>query len=1331
MLRGKTNICLPLSGLISGIALVFLSSVPALAATCGNFNSTISYLKDLGRFEAPTRIAVGPNGRTFVADYIGGTVTVFDIKGDIAKVIPVESPMALAVSSTGEIYVATGGSVLVLNPDGSFSGKKIGAGALSSTSDIVVAEDGRVFVLDQVQNRVKVFDVVGSQIAEFGYGTLDSPKGLAIDEPRGRVIVTDQRNYKVRVYGLADYSLQYSFGQAQSDGNVTAGMFNFLQGVAVDAEGRIYVLDAGPDRLQIFDSCYTYIGTIGSHGTVPGTLNLPVDVAVDNYGRIFISSLRDGRVSVFFAGDIKNPVALNPLNNSAVLASTPSLTVKNGSINANTSPLTYEFEVSADNSFVNMVTSNYSIAGGETSSAWQTTALADNFAYYWRARATDGVTYTAWTAPFSFRVNAVKFSQRGEEVVSENSLGSDTRPVLAADEKNGKVWMAWEGDSEGISNIYVRFFDTVKEQWGAVVKLTTDAASHIKPAIAIDKNGNVFVSWEEAGGIVVTTYESGSAGWSLPVLVSSGVTNAGNASFAYGQSTGQLAMVWDGSVNDEKAVFFSRYDAVQKLWGVSERVSIYSGVADTEPSAVFDNAGRVWVSWKRTDLSGNNDIVVRNFDSNSGWSTEVGLAATPSDENSGRLMSTANGDVWLVYVTGGKIGAVKYDTLTSTWGTEAIISDGTAQANPSVASDHSGKIWVAWESSISGNPDVYAKTYDGTWSDALPMVSNPGSDTRPGLTVYMNHIWMAWESNRNGNLDVFAKSFYVDDLPSAPLLLSPLSGEVLKTLNPALTVAKAEDPDTLELSYLFEIDTVNTFNSSGVVRSSMVPGGGPEITWFPSTLNGNKVYYWRARASDGEGFGPWSQSGSFSIVTENLPPVIESYTPVESTLPVSSMSFSVTASDPNGDSLSYQWALNGKTVSGETSYLFIPKSGIDRYNLVITVSDGVNKVSHEWSIIAIWNGTLSVSSNVAGAKVYIDGNFGFPGRYLGTTPLSVQGIPVGVHSVVFRKEGYEPSYQQLHIDQNSGDLNLSVTLSKATRISPAVVTPLVTSDGSSIKVSGRAVPFVIDWNNDGFKDLIVGASDGRVYLYMSELQSDGSRPMVSKGSLTTTDGAELTVGYNAVPFVVDWNNDGRKDVIIGGGDGLIRFYLNSGTEVEPVLSSPVFIADGAGNIKVNGDAYPAVVDYDQDGRKDLVVGNAGGPVSLYVNAGTDDSPVFTGSAGISVDGTDLMSSDGSRPFFVDWNHDGKDDLAVGGSSVRLCFNVGTEGTPIFLTSSSLGDWIREKKKDRRNRDFVQYLGLAQYSLTIKGVSTFVVNWDDTKGEDLVVGNDAGEVRLYH
>ncbi|MCD4700763.1 MAG: hypothetical protein K8S24_02800 [Candidatus Aegiribacteria sp.] len=65
------------------------------------------------------------------------------------------------------------------------------------------------------------------------------------------------------------------------------------------------------------------------------------------------------------------------------------------------------------------------------------------------------------------------------------------------------------------------------------------------------------------------------------------------------------------------------------------------------------------------------------------------------------------------------------------------------------------------------------------------------------------------------------------------------------------------------------------------------------------------------------------------------------------------------------------------------------------------------------------------------------------------------------------------------------------------------------------------------------------------------------------------DGFKIDVGSYAAPLAVDWNGDGKKDLICGQYEyGRIRFYPNVGTNSAPVFEEYFYLLDGAGYLSV-------------------------------------------------------------------------------------------------------------------------------------------------------------------
>jgi hypothetical protein len=110
-------------------------------------------------------------------------------------------------------------------------------------------------------------------------------------------------------------------------------------------------------------------------------------------------------------------------------------------------------------------------------------------------------------------------------------------------------------------------------------------------------------------------------------------------------------------------------------------------------------------------------------------------------------------------------------------------------------------------------------------------------------------------------------------------------------------------------------------------------------------------------------------------------------------------------------------------------------------------------------------------------------------------------------------------------------------------------------EGKQAGISGTAsAVHAVDWNGDGRVDLLVGEIDGRVYYVPNEAKGRGVA--FGKQQVLLAGGKKILVpGGHAGPFAADWDGDGKLDLLVGAGDGSVWFYRNVGTAQEPKLAA--------------------------------------------------------------------------------------------------------------------------------------------------------------------------------
>jgi hypothetical protein len=296
---------------------------------------------------------------------------------------------------------------------------------------------------------------------------------------------------------------------------------------------------------------------------------------------------------------------------------------------------------------------------------------------------------------------------------------------------------------------------------------------------------------------------------------------------------------------------------------------------------------------------------------------------------------------------------------------------------------------------------------------------------------------------------------------------------------------------------------------------------------------------------------------------------------------------------------------------------------------------------------------------------------------------------------------------------------------------------IIQANGEDIQVPGYSVPSFVDWNNDNLQDLVIGEGSGfgdakvRVYLNVGT----ESEPAFADYFYAQSEGSDLTCPASgcmgSFPRVVYWDADMRKDLLVGQADGTVKIFLNNGTDSEPAFDAGQTIKVGKDdeNLDVGARATPTLIDWDNDGKTDLVAGAFDGKIHIYLNCDCNGGipPTFESSSPSGTfateDGWDLfVPSNRSSPVISDLDGDGKKDLLTGNTEGQLLFykNVGTDDKPGFSGYSLVesNGVVIDLKGMPRSRPFVCYW-------TGNGNFGPIDNYPD-----VLIGSGDGKVRLY-
>jgi hypothetical protein len=146
------------------------------------------------------------------------------------------------------------------------------------------------------------------------------------------------------------------------------------------------------------------------------------------------------------------------------------------------------------------------------------------------------------------------------------------------------------------------------------------------------------------------------------------------------------------------------------------------------------------------------------------------------------------------------------------------------------------------------------------------------------------------------------------------------------------------------------------------------------------------------------------------------------------------------------------------------------------------------------------------------------------------------------------------------------------------------------------------LPVFADLNHDGASDMLLCSTDPgdgsvRTRLYLNQNRSGRG----IKFELTEFIDLDLEIGPNDTPLITDVNEDGLNDMLLGKSTGRLEYYTNRGTSGSPqfVLEEPAFLGidDDFIDFKIN--LVPFVFDFDLDGRDDLITSDYTGVLNIY------------------------------------------------------------------------------------------------------------------------------------
>jgi sugar lactone lactonase YvrE len=325
---------------------VNLPQAPVISFT----NSTQTYTAG----NAITALSLTNTGGAIPANMYG-QVTTFAGSGTIGNSngtgvsASFNQPFGVATDAAGNVYVADSQNSLIrkISPDGTVTtlagnanwGSSDGIGTAASfryPRGLAVDPIGNVYVADANNNLIRKITSTGVVTTIAGTGTAGStngigtaasfnyPTGIAIDA-NGNIYVADQNNSLIRKITPSGVVTTFagSGTQGSADGTGTSASFNQAAGITIDASGNLYVADSFNNLIRKITpiGVVTTLAGTGKQGFADGvgvsaSFYHPFGVAADLLGNVYVADENNNLIRKISSTGVVSTLAGNSSSGS-------------------------------------------------------------------------------------------------------------------------------------------------------------------------------------------------------------------------------------------------------------------------------------------------------------------------------------------------------------------------------------------------------------------------------------------------------------------------------------------------------------------------------------------------------------------------------------------------------------------------------------------------------------------------------------------------------------------------------------------------------------------------------------------------------------------------------------------------------------------------------------------------------------------------------------------------------------------------------------------------------------------------------------------------------
>lgn len=176
-------------------------------------------------------------------------------------------------------------------------------GLFNGPTDFTESSNGNIYFGDYHNNRIQVFDKNLKFLFEFGSlgsgpGQLFAPMAPTFGPKHKKLYVSDTANNRISVFNRKGKFL-FAFGRHPKPGEWGGGTFLQPFDLAVSKEGFVYVTDPALQLVQKFDAKGKFLTQWGGWGTRPGQFYKCKGIDVGSDGRVYVIDFGNHRGQIF------------------------------------------------------------------------------------------------------------------------------------------------------------------------------------------------------------------------------------------------------------------------------------------------------------------------------------------------------------------------------------------------------------------------------------------------------------------------------------------------------------------------------------------------------------------------------------------------------------------------------------------------------------------------------------------------------------------------------------------------------------------------------------------------------------------------------------------------------------------------------------------------------------------------------------------------------------------------------------------------------------------------------------------------------------------------